>query len=869
MALTFRRFRIQNSNPYRARLVRLRLVNSLTSMVIIGVIGLFLLTVILFIWYSRDLPYPDKVKQHQGFSTVILDRNEKPVYDIFTDKNRIPISFSDIPEAVKKATISIEDKDFYKHQGFDPRGLLRALFSIITFRGLQGGSTLTQQLVKNVLLTSERTLPRKIKEFILAVQIERKYSKDEILQMYLNEAPYGGTMWGIEAAAEGYFGKHAKDLTPTESIILAGLPQRPSYYSPFSVNANAYKTRAEEVLARLTADGYISQKEELSIKNDLGNVKFASSGGQFIAPHFVLYVKKLLTDMFGDKQVENGGLRVITTLDSDLQRLSEKVMKEELDKIKDLKVSNGGAFAINPQSGEILAYVGSREYDSTDTDFQGKYDVVSQAYRQPGSALKPITYAVAFSKGYTPASVLMDVETHFPGGAGKPDYIPKNYDNKFRGPIQIRYALGNSINVAAVKTTALVGIKDILKNAYDMGLSSLSPTDSNVEKFGLSITLGGAEVRLMDLVSAYGVLATGGIKNDLVSILKVTDSNGKTLYDKKSQVGRRVLGEDVTFLVSHILSDNDARKDVFGPNSYLVIPGKTVSVKTGTTDDKRDNWTVGYTPSIVIGVWVGNNDNSVMNPKLASGATGAAPIWNRVMREALKNKGNEELKAPSDVISLTIDAFGGGLPHEGKPTRNEYFIKGTEPTTISPIYQKIKLSKNDHNKLANPVEIATGNYDEQEFIKFIESDPTSRDSKNQWQEGIDVWVSKQGESIYHPPSDISSNNQNDVVVRIKQPSDKSKIDSNDIEILADAKALKDIKKMEIYVDDSLKKTDSVSLFDTTLHVDDGIHKIKVRAYDSDNHSGESQITIGVKVSPDSATSTPIPSPTAIPPSPTP
>ncbi len=842
---------------YRSKLFKLRLINSITTIAFGAAIFFILATIFLFFWYSRDLPFPDKVKQHKGFSTVILDRNEKPIYDIFVDKNRIPLGFSDIPEAVKKATIAIEDKDFYKHSGFDPKGLLRALFNIITFHGLQGGSTLTQQLVKNVLLTSERTLPRKIKEFILAVQIERKYSKDEILQMYLNEAPYGGTMWGIESAALGYFDKHAKDLTPTESIILAGLPQRPSVYSPFSKNSNAFKSRAEEVLRRLKEDGYISGKEESSMKVELGQMKFATPGGQFIAPHFVLYVKKLLVEMFGEEKVSQGGLRVTTTLDAQLQKKSEAIMKDELDKIKDLKVGNGAAFGINPQTGEILTYVGSKEYDSTDSEFQGKYDVISQGYRQPGSALKPITYAVAFEKGYTPVSVFMDVETHFPGGKDKPDYIPKNYDNKFRGPVQIRFALGNSVNIPAVKTTAMVGIKDILKTANDMGISSLAPTDSNVEKFGLSITLGGGEVRLMDLVQAYGVLATGGIRNDLISILKVVDSNGKTIYEKKPQNGKKVLGEDVSFLISHILLDNQARKDVFGENSFLVIPGHTVSAKTGTTDDKRDNWTVGYTPSVVVGVWVGNNDNSAMNPKFASGATGAAPIWYRIIREALKNIPNEEFKVPSNVISLTIDAYGGGLPREGRPTRSEYFIKGTEPTSVSPIYQKIKLSKNDKNKLANAVEIATGSYEEKDFIKFIESDPTSRDSKNRWQEGIDAWINTQSDPIFHPPGETSKTDENSVVVRIKNPSDKKQIDSNDVSVLADAKALREIKKMELYVDDNLKTSVNTNLLDENVHLDTGIHKIKVKAYDSENHTGESEITVGVKV-PADPTSTPVP-----------
>ncbi|MBI5451983.1 transglycosylase domain-containing protein, partial [Candidatus Gottesmanbacteria bacterium] len=844
-------------------LTRLKLINRIISLSIISAISLFIITFFLFIWLSKDLPLPDKVIRKEGFSTVILDRNDKPIYDIYTDKNRIPVPFSDLPDSLKKATIAVEDKDFYKHQGFDPKGILRALFNIATFRGVQGGSTLTQQLVKNVLLSSEKTITRKIKEFILAVQIERKYSKDEILQMYLNEAPYGGTMWGIESAAEGYFGKHAKELTPIESIFLAGLPQRPSVYSPFGGTPKAYVKRTEEVLRRMREDNYITPTSEYDFKKQLQEVKFASSSSQFIAPHFVMYVKKQLVDQFGGLAVNETGLRVKTTLDRDLQIKTEAIVREELDKLKGLKVSNGAVVVLDPTTGGILAYAGSRDYDAKEDDFEGKFDVVSMGFRQPGSALKPITYAVAFTKGYTPSSLLMDVETHFPAGAGKPDYVPKNYDGKFRGPVQIRYALANSINVPAVKITALVGIRDILKMASDMGLSTLSPTDDNVRKLGLSLTLGGGEVRLLDLADAFGVFATGGIKNDLYSIVNVTDNSGKTLFEHKPVLGKRVLGEDVSFLISNILSDNDARKDVFGLNSYLYIPGKTVAVKTGTTDDKKDNWTVGYTPSVVAGVWVGNNDNSPMDPKLASGVTGAAPIWNRVMREALKEKSDETVRKPDNIIPLTIDAFAGGIPHEGKPTRTEYFIKGTEPTSLSPVYMKIKLSKSDNKKLANPVEIINGSYDEKEYIVFKETDPISTDGKNRWQEGVDAWVGTQGDLLYHPPSDTSSASDNAVAVRIKNPADKSQIDSNSVQVLAEGRGIKDIKKMEIYVDGSLKTTVNNNSLDENLNLDTGIHKIKVKAYNISGDTGEAEITIGIKVSPN-PTATPVPSPTITP-----
>ncbi len=852
-------------NSYSWRLLKIKLVSHLTSITLITLGVLVFIAVILFFWYSRDLPSPDKVKRKTGFSTVLLDRTGKPIYDIYSDQNRIPISFSEFPESLKKATIAIEDKNFYTHQGFDPKGILRSVFNIITFRGLQGGSTLTQQLVKNVLLSSERTLPRKIKEFILSIQIERKYSKDEILQMYLNEAPYGGTMWGIESAAEGYFGKHAKDLDFLESIILAGLPQRPSYYTPYGASPKAYMIRAEEVLRRLREDNIITQSQEAEYKRNLPNVKFISNSEQSRAWHFVEYVKKQLNEQFGETLIDKSGLRITTTLDSELQSTTEKIVFEELEKLKGMSVGNGATIVINPNTGEILSYVGSKEYISKDETFQGKFDVVSMGYRQPGSALKPITYAAAFNKGYTPSYLLMDVETHFHGGADNKDYIPKNYDNKFRGPVQLRYALANSVNVPAVKLTALTGIKDILKTASDMGITTLSPTDINEKRLGLSLTLGGGEVRLLDLASAYGVFATGGIRHDPIVILKITDSNGKTLYEYKPSVGKRVLNEDVSFLISDILSDNDSRKEVFGLNSYLYIPSHDVAVKTGTTDDKRDNWTVGYTTSAVVGVWVGNNDNSPMNPKLASGVTGAAPIWNRIIREVIKKYPEKSFHKPDNVINLDIDGFGGGLPHEGRPTRKEYFIKGTDPTSVASIYQKLKLSKADNKKLANSVEIATGSYDEKEFIVFHEDDPTSlKGSENMWQKGIDEWLNTQNDPTYHPPTDSSTNNDNQVIVRIKNPQDKEELNDENVNISADAKAVKDITKMEIYIDDILKTSVNNNFYNDTLRMDRGVHTLKVKAIDRENHSGESSIIIGVKVP---AVLSPTLSPTVPPPVP--
>lgn len=842
---------------------RLKFLSFIATIVFFGVIFSFLMTVGLFAWYAKDLPRPDRVARTSGFSTIIYDRSGQVLYDVYGDQNRVPVSFEELSLALRQATIAVEDKDFYKHQGFDPRGMLRAVFNIVFKHKLEGGSTLTQQLVKNALLTSERTLPRKIKEFILSVQIERNYSKDQIMQMYLNEAPYGGTSWGVETAAQNYFGKKAKDLNLTESVILAGLPASPTYYSPFGQNPKAYIDRSEHVLRRMQEEGYITKKQEAEITSELPNIQFSQYRENIKAPHFVMMVKQQLVDQFDEKLVEQGGLRVTTTLDWKIQEEAQKIVAEEVEKAKGLKVGNGAAVVLDPKTGEILAMVGSKDYFVQDYD--GNVNV-TLSLRQPGSAIKPFTYATAFKKGYTPSALLMDVKTVFPGGHGLPDYIPENYDGKFHGPVQVRFALGNSINIPAVKMLAMVGVRDMLETAYESGLHTLEPTTENLQRFGLAITLGGGEVRLLDLTSAYGVLASGGIRQEPASILKVTDKDGKVLFEKKSTKGKRVLAEEVAFLISHILSDNNSRLEVFGPNSWLVIPGKTVSVKTGTTDDKKDNWTVGYTPSYAVGVWVGNNDNSSMNEKLASGVSGAAPIWNRIMREILKNKPDERPAVPDNVVAVTIDAFAGGLPKDGFPTRAEYYIKGTEPTSVSPVYQKLKISKNN-GKLANPIEIASGSYDEKDFFVFKEDDPVSGDGINRWQQAIDDWLKTVGDDKYHPPTEMSDSKKDEIIVSIHKPDERARYDDYDVEVNADAKALKTIVRMVLEVDDQEKRSWAADTVSERVNFTKGPHKIRIKAIDQDGNEGAAERRIGIFCPWDGCplpTSTPLPTPTFTP-----
>lgn len=854
-------------NLRRASLRRRYLRQKIFVYGILIIVGFFLITFIssllIFAWYAKDLPSPNKLATVSSSSTVFYDKDGKILFEMYKDKNRIPISLNQVPDYLKKATIAIEDKNFYKHSGISQTGILRAFINIILGRGLQGGSTITQQLIKNVLLGSERSLSRKIKEMILALEVERRYSKDEILQMYLNEAPYGGIFWGVGSAAKGYFGKEVKDLNLVESAFLAGLPQSPSIYSPFIGKNNLWKKRTIDVLRRLREDGYITKEQEKKAIQDLDKLKFTTPKLPINAPHFVFYVKDQLEKKFGSKLIDSG-VKISTTLSLKVQEIAQKIVKEEIEKLKKYNVTNGAVVVLEAKTGNILAMVGS--YDYNDEKY-GKFNA-ALGLRQPGSTVKPITYAVAFEKGYTPATVIMDVKTEFTSGNpnDKP-YVPVNYDGKFRGPVQIRFALGNSINIPAVKMLAMVGIKDFLQKAYDMGLTQFAPNDENLNRFGLSITLGGGETTLLDLTSAFSVFANSGIKKEINSYNEIKDYKNKTIFKQIRSNEKKVLSPEVAFLISHILSDNNARIDVFGPNSYLKIPGKTVAVKTGTSDDKRDNWAVGYTKDIVVGVWVGNNDNSKMDPRIASGVTGASPIFYRLMIELLKIYDDGIPEKPENVKALTIDAFLGGLPKEGYPTRSEYFIEGTEPKSISPFYKRLKISKTN-GKLANDIEIKTGNYEEKEYIVITENDPLSTDGKNRWQEAIDQWASQQTDDKFKPPKEISDNSSEDVIISIKSPLDKSQFpsDTNSIDVKAKLTSLYPIKVIRIYLNNDLIKT----LNNDTKEIEEKInvnqnksYELKIEAENEKGKTGSSTIKFGVGVPWDTQlTPTVLPTPTS-------
>ncbi len=629
------------------------------------VVGVLLTVGFIFLPYNawlflKSLPNPQLLTQRDlEVSTKIMDRNGQLLYEIYVDQNRTPVKLEDIPLVVKQATIAIEDQDFYHHPGFSIRGILRALSEITIHKQIQGGSTITQQLIKSALLTPEVSVIRKTKEIILAFWAERIFSKDQIFEMYLNQVPYGGTTWGIEAAAQTYFHKSVARLTLAEAALLAGLPAAPSEYSPFGSHPEKALVRQREVLDRMQADGYITEEQKQQAL--ASPIQFAQPRIGIRAPHFVMYIKDLLEKTYGPRLVERGGLRVITSLDLAIQEKAEEIVKTHVDSLANLQVGNGAAVITNPRSGDILAMVGSHDY--FDVAHDGNVNVTT-AMQQPGSAIKVVTYAAAMETGMTAATIINDAPIVYQN-TGSPAYAPVNYDGKFHGPVPLRYALANSYNIPAVKTLATIGLPVMMEKAQKMGIDTWGNDPS---RYGLSLTLGGADVTMLEMAKVYGTLANMGQSQNLRPILEVSDYTGKVMEDHRPSKSRDALKPEVAWIISNILSDNSARQSAFGPNSALVIPGKTVSVKTGTTNDKRDNWTAGYTPSFAVVVWVGNNDNSPMNPYLTSGITGAAPIWHDIMVELLKDRADEVLVKPSTIVSLPC-YFG----------KTEYFISGTEP----------------------------------------------------------------------------------------------------------------------------------------------------------------------------------------------
>lgn len=615
---------------------------------------------VIFFWITT-LKIPDaeslnelKVPQ----STKIYDRTGKIIlWDIHNEIQRTVVPLGEISRHIKNATVAIEDSSFYQHRGVDLQGILRAVFVNLKSGHLsQGGSTISQQLVKNTLLTADKTFARKIKEIILALKIEKKISKDKILELYLNAVSYGGSSYGIETASRNFFGKNASDIDLAEASYLASLTKAPTYYSPYGRHQKELENRKNLVLNKMAELGFITKEEAETAKKE--KVVFINKGQNSIkAAHFSTYIRSYLEEKYGKDVVEQDGLKVITTINYPLQQKAEELaLKYAKENKEKFNASNNSIVAIDPKTGQILVMVGSKDYFNQED--QGNFNV-ALAYRQPGSAIKPFVYAEAFKKGYTPDTVLFDIQTEFNpaclyvynyNASNTPEtleeqrkkdqcYMPENYDHNYRGPVNLRNALAQSINIPAVKTLYLAGIKDSFDLIKDMGITSLT----NPDRYGLTLVLGGGEVSLLEITGAYSVFANNGVKNKIVGILKIEDKNGNILEEYREE-SKQALDKNVALMISDILSDNKARAPAFGENSPLHFPDRQVAVKTGTTNDYRDAWVIGYTPNISVGAWFGNNDNSSME-KMVAGFI-VAPMWNDFMKEIFNETPKEDFEKP-------------------------------------------------------------------------------------------------------------------------------------------------------------------------------------------------------------------------------
>lgn len=653
----------------------------------------FLMLFILFIYYTWDLPQPEKFTEAPFIqSTKIYDRTGKVIlYDIYGEEKREIVAFEKISDNLKHSVLASEDARFYQHGGIDFGGILRAILVDFKLQAKsQGGSTITQQLIRSVYLTNQKSISRKIREIVLSIELEQKYSKDQIFNWYLNEIPFGQNAYGAEAASQTYFNKPASDLSLGEAATLTALIPAPSYYSPYGPNKAELLQKKNNILDRMQKLGYITDKQLQDAKNE--KINFSETTESIKAPAFVMYVKKYLDDKYGQDYLKEKGLKIYTTIDYDLQQFVEQTIKDA-DKTNISKNAyNAASVVIDPKTGQILALIGSKNYfakpypEGCDEKprgsclFDPKYDVATMGQRQPGSSFKPFVYATAFKKGYTPDTILWDVKTEFNpscdpsgdavyGSNGSKCYNPQDYDGNNRGPVTLRTALDCSLNIPAVKVLYLAGIPDTLQTARDVGISTLTDTNN----YGLSLVLGGGDVNLLEMTSAYGVFATEGNYFPPVSILKITDADGNIIEQNQEQ-STKVLNTQIARQINNVLSDNNARAPIFGANSPLYIPGYQVAAKTGTTQNFVDGWTMGYTPFAVVGVWTGN-DNNVSTRDEGVGI--AAPMWNKIMKKIITSHAVENFTAP-DPITNKNPVLLGQLP-QGDTHTILYYIDKNDP----------------------------------------------------------------------------------------------------------------------------------------------------------------------------------------------
>jgi len=778
----------------------------------------FILGIGFIAWLSKGLPNPNQLIEREiAQSTKIYDRTgETILYEIHGEEKRTLVSLDDIPDFLEKATISVEDKDFYKHRGFSLWAIFRTVITNVFYGKKAGGSTLTQQFVKNSVLTTEKTYTRKIKELILAYKIEKKFNKNEILQMYLNEIPYGSTSYGVEAASQRYFGKSVKNINLAEAAILAALPQAPSRYSPYGSNLDLLIGRQEHILNLMVEYGYISKEEAEEAKNY--QLDFKEQDENIKAPHFVMYIKEILAEKYGEKLIEQGGLKIITSLDLYKQEIAEEIISEMSEKNeKNYNASNAALVSIDPKTGEILTMVGSKDYFNDEIDGQVN---IALAKRQPGSSLKPLVYASSFTKGYNPNTILYDVVTNFSADPGK-KYEPRNYDNQEHGPISMRKALAGSLNTPAVKAIYLAGLDTVADFAKELGYSTLQDKD----RFGLSLVLGGAEVKLLEHTNAYGAFARDGVIHKIKPILKIEDSSGKIVEEIQTDEGKQVFEQNITRMINDILSDNSARAFVFGEKNWLTLGNRPVAAKTGTTNDYRDAWTIGYTPSLITGVWVGNNDNSEMK-RGADGSNVAAPIWHDYMKKVLGDTPIEEFKKPiiketgKDVIDgkeslekiIKIDKISGLLASENTPPEYIEEKKFIEPHCI--LYY---VDKNDPlgKKPENP-----------------ENDPQFK----LWEEAVQNWAKAQNFATSTPPLEVDNvhTKENQPTLTILSPANNEVITSPLLISRIETQAPRGISRSEYYINNNLLSTNRFFPYNLEKKIQflkNGFYSLKVKVCD--------------------------------------
>jgi len=802
----------------------------LTSLAIIFILFGLIAVLFIFAWTAKDLPDPNKLLERNiEQTTTIYDREAKTIlYQLHGDVNRRLIKLEELPPYVINATITIEDRDFYNHQGFSLRGIARALLSNIFGGSKVGGSTITQQFVKNAILSPEKTLTRKIKEVILAYRIEQKFSKNEILQMYFNEIPYGSVIYGVEAASQTYFGKSAKDVTLAEAAVLAAIPQRPTYFSPYGENLDDLFARQKYILNEMAKLGYISQADADKAASE--KINFKPKKESMIAPHFVMYVKQLLADQYGERYAEESGLKVVTTLDKSYQELAEKAIANHIDgNKKNWQASNASLVALDPKTGQILAMVGSADY--YDDTIDGQVNVALRP-RQPGSSFKPLVYASAFEKGFTPETILFDVETVFK--TDTKDYSPKNYDSKEHGPVTMRQALAGSLNIPAVKTLYLAGIDNVLDWVKKLGYTTLGDRS----RFGLSLVLGGGEVKLLEHTAAFATFASEGTYREPIAILRIEDSKGKVIYEAKENRGEKTFKPETIQNLTSILSDNDARAYIFGQNNSLTLPDRPVAAKTGTTNDYRDAWTVGYTPSLTTGVWVGNNNNSEMK-RGADGSVVAAPIWNEFMRSALAGKPAESFNPPPPNTSdkpILKGLTGGMMPIKIDRITGKLATQYTPADLVE-------------EKLFSQFHCILYYVNKDDPLGPVPANPSDDPQFDNWEAAVRNWAQKQGytESEIPPPTEYDNIHIPENIPEIQIISLRSgDTIKNDTTINVNTWSKRGVKRVEYYIDNQKLYTsyDQPFSWPTNLtSVSSGIHALTAKAFDDVENSASDSIDL--------------------------